>query len=187
MIRRRTACQRHRPSLLDLVDRGERGPGTAEALDHLAVCHACEQELTEVALTIAALRRTGSEVRAASVPAIPDADVRRLAVRPQGSPRDSWSWRLQLGSLVAGAAIAAVAVAPWVGVGPRSSNGVSIVASHPVVNATWLGAEARLAARPDHPSRPATISVSPRYPEGLSRPWEEVPASDATPREFEPS
>jgi anti-sigma factor RsiW len=183
MIRRSTPCQRHRPPLLDLVDRGERGPGTLDALDHLAVCHACEEELTEIALTIAALRRTGSETRAAPVPAIRDADVRRLAVPGRGS----WSWRLQLGSLVAGAAIAAVAVAPWVGVGPRSSEGVSVVESHPAVTATWLAAEARLAARPDHPPVSESGTLPPRYPDGFSRPWKEVLPTDATPREFEPS
>jgi len=183
MIRSSTPCQRHRPSLVDLVDHGERGPGTLDALDHLAVCDACERELTEIALTIAALRRTGSEVRAAPVPVIHDADVRRLAA-PR---RMSWAWRLQLGSLMTGAAIAATFVAPWIRVGWHDGIELPVAPSQPAYTATWLAAEARLAARPEPQTPTQTGSLPARYPDGLSRPWKEVPPTDATPREFEPS
>jgi hypothetical protein len=183
MIGRSTACERYRGILVDLVDHGERGPGTAEALDHLGVCRTCDRELTEIALTITALRRTGGEARAVPLPVIAEEAVRQLAV-PR---RAAWSWRLQLGSLLAGAAIAAVAVAPWVGVGPRTSGAVSLVQEHPVVMATWLAAEARLAARPDR-SPVLNIGTLPsRYPDGQYRPWKEVPQTDATLRGFEPS
>lgn len=176
-------CRRHRPTLMDLVDHGERSAETPAALDHLAVCHACAQELTEIALTVAALRRTGSEVRAAPVPVIHETDVRRLAA-PR---RTSWSWRLQLGSLLTGAAIAAVVVAPWVRVGSQLHVNVEAAASQPAFTSTWLAAEARLAARPDQPSVQDLGTLPPRYPDGLFRPWKEVLPTDATPREFEPS
>ena len=66
MIAADTACRRHRPVLVDLVDHGERGPATPAALDHLATCRPCERELTELALTIAALRRAGAAYRRAA-------------------------------------------------------------------------------------------------------------------------
>ncbi len=62
------ACRRHRPVLVDFVDRRERGPRTPAALDHLARCERCEQEMAEYALTIVALRRAGREIAAFPVP-----------------------------------------------------------------------------------------------------------------------
>jgi len=68
-------CRRHRPALLDFVDRGEVGPKTGPALDHLERCPRCTQMLDATVLTIAALRRLGDEVaraepRADSWPAL---------------------------------------------------------------------------------------------------------------------
>jgi hypothetical protein len=47
--------------------------------------------------------------------------------------------------------------------------------------------EHRLAVTPDTAPIAAVRSLPPRYPEGLLRPWKEVPTTDATARELEPS
>ncbi len=95
-------------ALLDFVDRRERGPSTPAALEHLAACERCERELAEVALTIIALRRAGRELRARPVPT---ADAARIAA--SAAPATGrWPWRLQLGRLLASAAIVALVVAP---------------------------------------------------------------------------
>lgn len=182
MIRRATACDRHRPALLDLVDRGERGPGAPAALDHLATCDLCERELTEIALAIVALRRVRDEAHAASVPVVSGERVARLVARRA----DPWRWRLELGSLLASAAIAAIVVAPRVGVGPSAAGAVSLMPDRPAAAITWRAAENRIAAAPDSPPVAQAGTLPLRYPEGQSRPWKEVLPTDATPREFEP-
>jgi hypothetical protein len=184
-----TSCRRHRPVLVDLVDRGERGPGTPAALDHLAVCGACERELTELALTIAALRRAGTAYRALRVPETAPAAARLVpAGRAQATPlrKPDWGRRLQLGSLLTSAGIAAMLVAPHVGLVPEPPITDAAPARKPAVVVPWQQAERRLAATPDPGSR-AVLVLPPRYPEGLLRPWKEVPAPDASPRELEPS
>jgi hypothetical protein len=181
MILRAVACRRHRGALEAFVDRGERGPATPAALEHLAGCRPCEEELTELALTVAALRRAGSELRRAPVPVPEPRRVAALAV----APRDRWSWRLQLGSLVTGAAIAALVVLPHATRTERLTSD-ALVPARETVTADWRAAEARLAAAPDEPSFAAFTTLPPRYPEGLTRPWKEVFPTDATPREFEP-
>jgi hypothetical protein len=174
------ACRQHRLVLEEFVEHGDRGPDTPAALDHLAGCRACERDLTELALTVAALRRAGRELRLAPVPEPARPRVVALAVQR----RSPWSWRFQVGSLLTGAAIAAVVVLPHVG-RPEHPAGISPALVRPPVTATWRVAESRLAAAPDTPSFAAVSGVPPRYPEGLSRPWKEVFPSDATPREFE--
>ena len=183
------SCRRHRPVLVDLVDRGERGPATAAALDHLALCADCERELTEMALTIAALRRAGNAYRALRVPDAGAEGVRvASALRPPAPTRrrPDWSRRLQLGGLLAGAGIAAMVVAPQIGLMPVRQITDPAPASRPAAAAMWQQAERRLAATPD-PGTRAVLVLPPRYPEGLLRPWKEVPATDATTRELEPS
>lgn len=182
MIRRATACDRHRPALLDFVDRGERGPGTPAALDHLATCDLCERELTEIALAIIALRRVRNEARAVPVP-VPSSE--RVAHLVAGRA-DPWRWRLQLGGLLASAAIAAIIVAPRVGVGPSTDAAVSLMPARPAAAIIWRAAEDRIAAAPDSPPVAQAGTLPLRYPEGQSRPWKEVLPTDATPREFEP-
>jgi hypothetical protein len=177
----------HRPILVDLVDRGERGPGTAAALDHLAVCHPCERETTELALTIAALRRAGMAYRALEVP-----EVRRPVPVAASAPprRRSLTWRLQLGGLVTSAALAALLVAPRVGLVPAQPVSVAtpaVVPAGPAAVVSWKAVEHRLAVTPDTAPIAAVRSLPPRYPEGLLRPWKEVPTTDAAARELEPS
>ena len=181
MTGRTVSCRRHRRALEAFVDRGERGPTTPAALEHLARCAPCERELTELALTIVALRRAGRELRAAPVPVVPPARIEALTVRR----RSPWSFRFQLGSMLAGTAIAALVVLPQVN---RSEHPASdaLMPVRARAAATWQVAESRLAAAPDRPSFAAPSAVRPRYPEGLTRPWKEVFPTDATPREFEP-
>jgi anti-sigma factor RsiW len=172
------ACRPYRATLEALVEHGERGLLTPAALDHLGVCAACERDLTSLALTVAALRRAGREVQRAPVPAPSRARLAALAA-PRGTP---WPWRLQLGGLLTGAAIAALVVLPGTG-RPTSWTGDAVEPARTVV-ATWRMAEVRLATGPDTPSFSAPGAVPPRYPEGRLRPWKEVPASDAGRRGF---
>jgi hypothetical protein len=178
----RAACRVHRPALVDLVDHGERGPGTAAALDHLALCAPCEHELTDLALMIAALRRAGSAYRALEVPVAP-----RSAPRVPAAPhRRAGPRRLHLGGLVASAGIAALLVAPRVGLVPQP-RGVGPESPGHAVVVSWQAVEHRLAISPDVAPVAALRSLPPRYPEGLTRPWKEVSSTDAAARELEPS
>jgi hypothetical protein len=53
------SCSRHRPLLVDFVDRGEVRAGTAAALAHLERCDGCTEAIESTMLTITALRRLG--------------------------------------------------------------------------------------------------------------------------------
>jgi hypothetical protein len=66
--RRFSPCVIHRASLIDFVDRGQRGQASVEALRHLDRCRACEVELTDIALAIASLRRLGQDLAAVDAP-----------------------------------------------------------------------------------------------------------------------
>jgi hypothetical protein len=107
------ACLRHRGTLLALVDRREREPATESALEHLATCRRCEDELTRLALTIHALRRIG-ESAAAVAPS--DAAWPRLRAHLERSRRrareSAWRWRMNLGGLMAGTLLVGVLVGP---------------------------------------------------------------------------
>jgi anti-sigma factor RsiW len=169
--------------LVDLVDRGERGAGTAAALEHLDTCVPCEREITELALTIAALRRAGAAYRAIEVPAAPRLAAVARAVTARRRP---WPWRMQLGGLMTSAAIAALLVAPRVGLVPSRPAGEP-APQLPAGVVAWQAVEHRLAVSPDVAPLGTVRSLPPRYPEGLMRPWKEVPATDAAARELEPS
>lgn len=188
MITVADACRRHRPVLVDLVDHGERGPATPTALDHLAGCRACERELTELALTIAALRRAGAAYRRLPVADAPSRAVPNLiaslTLRP-ASRRHVGHRSLHLGGLVASAGIAALLAAPHVGLVPSRATPETAPA-RPAAVTTWQRVEHQLASSPDIPPV-AVVILPPRYPEGRTRPWKEVPSSDATVRELEPS
>ena len=172
------ACRPHRGVLEALVERGERGPTVGAALDHLETCATCERDLTELALTVAALRRAGRELRAAAVPQPSPARVAALAV-PR---RTGWSWRIQLGGLLTGAAIAALVVVPRAGTGVPVTTDALEPARAPM-SASWRVAEAHLAMTPDTASFSAHgMTVPPRYPDGLLRPWKEVSQTDVVPR-----
>jgi hypothetical protein len=77
-------CSRHRPLLIDFVDRGEVRPETAAALAHLDQCDRCTEIIENTMLTITALKRMGDEAATAE----PAADAwPRLRVRIQTWPR----------------------------------------------------------------------------------------------------
>jgi hypothetical protein len=182
------ACRRHRPVLVDLVDHGERGPATPAALDHLAACRPCERELTELALTVAALRRAGAAYRRlpaaeGSPSAAPVVVATVSATRRDRRPGRSWAFHL--GGLIASAGLAALLVAPRVGLEPARTFSETAPA-RPAAVVTWQQVESRLASSPDIPPV-AVVTLPPRYPEGRTRPWKEVPSSDATAHELEPS
>jgi predicted anti-sigma-YlaC factor YlaD len=99
--------------LLALVDRRERGPATDVALDHLARCRPCETELTELALTIHALRQMGAEAAAAPLPDGAWPRIRARIERSRQRARETaWRWRLTLGGSIASALIVAAVVGP---------------------------------------------------------------------------
>jgi hypothetical protein len=181
MTGRAVSCLRHRRALEAFVDRGERGPTTPAALEHLDRCAPCERAMAELALTVVALRRAGRELRAAPVPVVQPARIEALTVRR----RSPWSFRFQLGSMLAGAAIAALVVLPQVNHSERPISD-ALMPVRAKAAAGWRAAEFRLAAAPDSPSFAAPSAIPPRYPEGLTRPWKEVFPTDAAPREFEP-
>jgi hypothetical protein len=184
----RPSCRRHRPLLLDLAEHAERGPGTAEALDHMADCRACEQEVMGVVLTAAALRRAGAAYRS-----LPEPARRPMAPPPAAGGRGRWAWRLQLGSLGTAAVVAALVVAPRVSPPEPPAAEPAVVHSVPAHAPgfkSWRVAEQRLASRSDNgPIAVVVVPVGtlpPRYPDTLFRPWKEVAAPDASARVLEP-
>ena len=103
MIDLTRACSRHRPVLIDFVDRGEVRPETGAALAHLDRCTRCTEIVEGTMLTITALRRMGDEAATVEPPA--DAWP-RLRIRIQG-----WHRRPAVMSPLAGAAMSFAIVA----------------------------------------------------------------------------
>ena len=58
---RSTGCSAHRTALAAFVEQSERGPATDVAFEHLDRCRRCQAELTELLLTVHAVRRTLAE------------------------------------------------------------------------------------------------------------------------------
>lgn len=84
MIDLTRSCNRHRPLLVDFIDRGEVRPATAAALAHLDRCDRCTEAIELTMLTITALRRLGDDAAAAAA-AEPGVDAwPRLRARIQG-------------------------------------------------------------------------------------------------------
>ena len=107
------ACRPHRGVLEALVERGERAPRYGAALDHLETCAICERDLDR-----AGAHGRGPPPRRprAACRARPAAEPRRVAALAVPR-RTGWSWRIQLGGLLTGAAIAALVVVPRAGTG----------------------------------------------------------------------
>jgi hypothetical protein len=96
-------CSRHRPVLVDFVDRGEVRAATAAALAHLDRCARCTDAIEHTMLTITAMRRLGDD--AARVEPADDSWPRlRLRIR-------SWRRRPAVMSPLAGAAMSFAIVA----------------------------------------------------------------------------
>ena len=118
MIELRGACARHRPALLDFVDRGDIVPGTANALAHLDRCGRCTDELESMVLTITALRRLGDDV--ATAEPSPDAWPRLRTRLDRLNPK-RWVIMSPSAGLVMSVALVAVLVAPLHIGGPTST------------------------------------------------------------------
>lgn len=122
----RPACLRHRRSLLGLVDPAVRVPADADALRHLDRCQRCETDLTELALTIHALRRAGAGAAGVMPPDGAWARLRTRVERSRHRAREAaWHWRLTLGGLVTGTLLVAVLVGPLAVQVRLGSNGVA--------------------------------------------------------------
>jgi anti-sigma factor RsiW len=119
MIGRRTdPCAVHRTGLLDFAHGLERSPSIVAALHHLDGCRACEAELTEIALAIAALRRIGRDIADVEPPTDAWPGLRTRIERPRRSiPR--WTSSLA-GTLSAFGLIAALSTRFVVGPAPAA-------------------------------------------------------------------
>jgi hypothetical protein len=103
------SCRRHRPALLDFVDRGEIGPSTADALGHLDRCDRCTADLESTMLAITALRRLGDDAAAVE----PSADAwPRLRARLDRWRRVRWTFASPRVGTVMGALLVALIVGP---------------------------------------------------------------------------
>lgn len=138
MIDQRTACSRYRFDLEAFIDRREVGPSTAAALAHLETCRSCEEEVEQLAMAVFALRRLGSEARAAG-DAVSDREIEvgAPAVAGMGAVRGAhlgatgddtgwpalrarvdrarqpvWRWRAQVAGAIVGAGLVAAFIGP---------------------------------------------------------------------------
>jgi hypothetical protein len=100
--------------------------------------------------------------------------------------RGPWAWRAQLGGLITSAGIAALLVAPQIGLLPSAPFEESATVTTRPPTASWYAAEHRIAASPDVASTSALGSLPPRYPDGRIRPWKEVNPADAAARGLDP-
>ena len=114
MIRRRQdACVVHRPALVDFVERQALGPESPAALDHLARCAPCERDLSEVALTVIALRRLGEHARDVEAPHDGWPTLRERIERSQRAADDAARrFRRAFGSAVVALAVVAMVAIP---------------------------------------------------------------------------
>ncbi len=103
------SCRRHRPALIDFLDRGEIGPSTGDALAHLDRCDQCTADLESTMLTITALRRLGDEAAVME----PAADAwPRLRARIGGWRQVRWSFASPRVGTVMSALVVALIVGP---------------------------------------------------------------------------
>lgn len=109
MMGRFTGCASHRAALAAFVERAERGPATAAALDHLERCRRCEAELAETMLAIHAVRRLLEPVRALDPPSDAWDRLRGRVASPV--PRAVGA-RTSLAGLVVGAGLVAALIGP---------------------------------------------------------------------------
>ena len=147
------ACRRHRPVLLNYLERSERGPGLERALDHLAGCRGCRYDLEAMALTITALRRLSQAIGEAE----PSSDawerlrarVEKKAERKYSAPT-GFAALIQVGALIASAWIVALVSAPAL-IMPSASTGTHVASATSGGSSSRgdrLDARARLAVDP---------------------------------------
>ena len=187
MIELGRGCTRHRPLLIDFVDRGEVRAGTSAALAHLDRCTRCTEVVESTMLTITALRRMGDE--AAEVEPRVDAWP-RLRVRLAGWPRRPVTMS-PLAGIAMSFAIVAVLVLPD-GIGgsvlgpvatPPSDAGSGAVVDRQIEAA--YRAALRQRALPGQDAAPATgwLGADPRpFPDNVPPTWKEGSPAEPTGR-----
>ena len=138
----RGACARHRPALLDFVDRGEIAPRDRQALAHLDRCNRCTDELESMVLTITALRRLGDDS-----PGPSRSPTRGRGSGPASTASTPKRWVIMSPSagMVMSIALVAVLVAPLQLGGPTSPS------SAPAGPSAAEQAASREASRPSRP------------------------------------
>ncbi len=105
----RRPCREHRTALLDFAARRASGPDVGRALDHLARCRPCEEELATTTLVVHALRRLHDDALRAE----PAADGwPRLRARLATSRREPSRLLSGLPGIVAAAGLCAALVGP---------------------------------------------------------------------------
>jgi hypothetical protein len=114
MIRRRAdACVRYRPALVDFVEHRALGPDSPAALDHLNRCARCEDDLSQVAQTVIALRRLGSHAGEVQAPSDGWPTLRERLERSQRAADDAARrFRRAFGGAVFAMAVLAMVAIP---------------------------------------------------------------------------
>ena len=169
-------CRRHRPALLDFVDRGEITPATSQALAHLDRCQPCTDQLETTVMAITALRRIGDEAARTEPPA--DAWPRLRARLDRWRPL-RWAIMSPTTGTVMSLAIVAVLVIP-LRIG--SVNQPPITTAAPSERSAAVFIERRVEAKyistmtrkGTFPAQSATVrstgAVPKSYPDGILRP-----------------
>ena len=146
-------CQRHRPALVDFVDRGAVGPETARALRHLDHCARCTEAIESTILAITAVRRYADHVADVDPPVD---SWPRLRERIVGLRRRS-ALSSPITGIAMSLAIVAVLAMPirmtWLAPTAEPSAAVSSTANltpeERRVETAYLAASRRVASRPD--------------------------------------
>lgn len=189
MIDFSAGCRRHRPALLDFVDRGEITPATSQALAHLDRCQTCTDQLETTVMAITALRRIGDE--AARVEPPPDAWPRLRARLDRWRPL-RWAIMSPTAGTVMGLAIVAILVIP-LRVGGAGQPSASLTAAPFEQRAAAVierRAEAKyistMTRKGTFPAQSAPVrstgAVPKSYPDGILRP-DRKEVSPVTPTE----
>ncbi len=178
MMGRPSGCSVHRAALAAFVERSERGPATAAALDHLQRCRRCEADLSQMMLAIHAVRRLLEPARTTEPPSDAwDRLRRRIEARV---PRAAGAWT-SFGGLVVGAGLVAALIGPVASFRTTGAIEHEPGADPAIVNARTVADQlgeaafqARIERAPRHVSVPAAVPTAAwRGPDGLgwSSPW----------------
>ena len=189
MIEMTRSCSRHRPLLVDFVDRGEVRPGTAAALAHLDRCAHCTEAIEATILTITALRRLGDMARNVEPP---DDAWPRLRARIQSFGPRRPAVMSPLAGIAMSVGIVAVLVLPFrLGggtlLGPAASSVIEtpsgVTLADRQIEANYI-ASVRQGALPSGDARPAPAATINQlsYPDNIRPPRKEVGPAEPTGR-----
>ena len=182
-------CRRHRPALLDFIDRGEITSATSSALAHLDRCQPCTDQLETTVMAITALRRIGDEAARVEPPA--DAWPRLRARLDRWRPL-RWAIMSPTTGTVMSLAIVALLVVPLrIGGVGQAANGLTAM---PADQSAALVVERRVEAKyistmtrkGTFPAQSTIVrstgAVPKQYPDGIQRP-DRKEVSPVTPTE----